>query len=146
MGLDSYSAFFISVVFLIGRMVLKLSRVYIEEDKPFSYFNMLVRCFILFIALLVFSYSIFGIALGWDGLGIRSYLLVIYYQTRKAHKSGAVTVFSNRVGDALVVLTLASIFEKHGISRLPNDACRVVLSSLFTIAAMTKRAQFPFSR
>ncbi|KAL2711933.1 NADH dehydrogenase subunit 5 [Vespula squamosa] len=43
-----------------------------------------------------------GLLLGWDGLGLISYCLVIYYQNIKSYNSGIITVLLNRVGDVAI--------------------------------------------
>jgi NADH:ubiquinone oxidoreductase subunit 5 (subunit L)/multisubunit Na+/H+ antiporter MnhA subunit len=44
--------------------------------------------------------------LGWDGLGLVSYLFVIYYKNTKSFGAGLLTVLSNQIGDvALLIVT-----------------------------------------
>lgn len=44
------------------------------------------------------------LVLGWDGLGVRSYFLVVYYENNKRMGGGLITVIRNRVGDVFIVL------------------------------------------
>ena len=88
--------------------------------------------------LLIFMSTLFGTLIGWDGLGITSFLLVIYYKNRKSLGRSLITALTNRVGDAfLLVLLRLSLFPSGG----PYLGLVVLL-----LAAMTKRAQYPFSR
>jgi len=48
-----------------------------------------------------------ALLLGWDGLGLTSFILVIYYQNNKSLAAGLITAFSNRVGDALLLIAIA---------------------------------------
>merc|ERR1712141_167781 len=57
---------------------------YIKKDKYFLRFHVLLSSFVLSIIILIFSPNLISILLGWDGLGIRSYLLVIYYSRKKS--------------------------------------------------------------
>jgi len=50
--------------------------------------------------------------LGWDGLGLVSFLLVIYYIDRVRLDSGLITVFTNRLGDCLFILSFIFIFYR----------------------------------
>jgi NADH-ubiquinone oxidoreductase chain 5 len=51
--------------------------------------------------LLVFGGNFFVTMLGWDGLGITSFFLVVFYQRVISGVSGLITVYTNRVGDVL---------------------------------------------
>lgn len=85
--------------------------------------------------------------MGWDGLGLSSYLLVIYYRRAKANNSGIMTVLTNRAGDGLILIRIAYLITIgnwnllfYRINKFPS-----VLIILLIAAACTKRAQIPFS-
>jgi len=88
-------------------MVLFYSAIYIAGDKFFNRFIILVYLFVLSIVFLIVSPNIIRILLGWDGLGLVSYCLVIYYQNTKSANAGMVTILSNRVGDVAILLCIA---------------------------------------
>jgi NADH-ubiquinone oxidoreductase chain 5 len=100
------------------------------------------------IILLIFSPNLIRILIGWDGLGIRSYLLVIYYTTQKSYNAGIITFARNRIGDALIIITISyfiyleklNIFLIHYRVRLEYSWVIIVI----IIAGFTKRAQIPF--
>ena len=101
----------------------------------------------LSIYLLILRPNILSLLIGWDGLGLRSYLLVIYYGNRKAYNSGFITAIRNRVGDILILFRIR-IFLMIGnwdliILRIEKNF--YLLSILICVAACTKRAQIPFS-
>jgi NADH:ubiquinone oxidoreductase subunit 5 (subunit L)/multisubunit Na+/H+ antiporter MnhA subunit len=50
---------------------------------------------------------VISILLGWDGLSLVSYLLVIYYQNVKSYGAGILTVLSNRIGDVALLMVIA---------------------------------------
>ena len=52
-----------------------------------------------------------SILLGWDGLGLVSYLLVIYYQNVRSYGAGMLTVLSNRIGDVALLMAIAWIIN-----------------------------------
>jgi NADH-ubiquinone oxidoreductase chain 5 len=98
--------------------------------------------------MLIFSPNLIRILLGWDGLGIRSYLLVIYYSSKKSFNSGILTILSNRVGDALILVSLCYflILENINLNIIFFNRFLNIASILFLVlfAACTKRAQIPF--
>jgi NADH-ubiquinone oxidoreductase chain 5 len=49
--------------------------------------------------------------LGWDGLGLVSYLLVIYYQNVRSYGAGMLAVLSNRIGDVALLMVIAWIIN-----------------------------------
>lgn len=59
--------------------------------------------------LLVVRPNIVSVLLGWDGLGLVSYALVIYYQNEKSSAAGILTVLRNRVGDVAILLTIGVV-------------------------------------
>lgn len=95
------------LVMLISSIVLFYSLEYIRGDKFLYRFIMIVYLFVLSIILLILSPNIIRVLLGWDGLGLVSYCLVIYYQNIKSSGAGIVTVLSNRIGDVAILLSIA---------------------------------------
>ena len=79
--LDPVSLVFASVVLFIAVSVILCSTLYISEEKFYSRFHALVFSFLISIITLIFGVRILSIIVGWDGLGVTSYLLVIHYQS-----------------------------------------------------------------
>jgi NADH-ubiquinone oxidoreductase chain 5 len=74
------SLLFIGFVFIISSLVILCSDDYMFGDLNIVRFIMLVLIFVVSMMFLIISHNIISILLGWDGLGLVSYLLVIYYQ------------------------------------------------------------------
>jgi NADH-ubiquinone oxidoreductase chain 5 len=79
-----------------------------------------------------------------------SFLLVIYYQSKSSVSAGIMTVLVNRVGDIFLLLSigLGSRFggwDGVNAGELGAGGLVGIVSVLLIIAAITKRAQFPFS-
>lgn len=141
---------FIGTVLLISSIIIAYSHLYIEGDKTISRFIILVFLFVLSIVFLVLSPNIVRILLGWDGLGLVSYCLVIYYQNIKSSNAGILTVLSNRVGDVAILLCISWIFNFGGwnfyyLPYIYNGADVGIVLFLVVLAALTKSAQIPFS-
>jgi NADH-ubiquinone oxidoreductase chain 5 len=98
---------FMGVVLLISSLIILYSSIYMGRDVNINRFIILVFLFVLSIVLLVLSPNLIRILLGWDGLGLVSYCLVIYYQNMKSAAAGILTVLSNRVGDVAIHLCIS---------------------------------------
>lgn len=92
-------------------MVIFYSKDYMGSDRYINRFILLVLLFVLSIVLLIISPNLISILLGWDGLGLVSYCLVIYFQNEKSYNAGILTALSNRIGDVLILLSIAWIIN-----------------------------------
>ncbi len=108
---DSTSLLFIATVAVISRAVLIFSIDYMAAEKFFSRFHILVATFIFSILLLILRPNLISILIGWDGLGVSSYLLVIYFNRTKSFNAGILTALSNRVGDCLILIAISLVFS-----------------------------------
>jgi len=112
--LDKYGLLFISVVLFISANVFIFSNYYIHTELFNKRFLYLVILFIISINFLIFIPHIIGLLLGWDGLGLISFILVIYYQNRKSLGAGIITAMSNRIGDVFLLLRISwSLNQGH---------------------------------
>lgn len=91
----------------ISAIVINYRDDYIFGDKNLYRFILLVVIFVLSIILLIIRPNLISILLGWDGLGLVSYALVIYYQNVKSFNAGILTALSNRIGDAALLISIA---------------------------------------
>nr|QWZ46434.1 NADH dehydrogenase subunit 5 [Stenomorpha obovata] len=149
--LDWMSTLFMSFVLLISCMVIFYSEEYMHGDKYLNRFILLVVLFVLSMMLLIISPNLISILLGWDGLGLVSYCLVIYYQNLKSYNAGMLTALTNRVGDVALLLSIAWMLNYGSwnyvfyLEELKGDYYMEIISFLIVLAAMTKSAQIPFS-
>lgn len=146
---DWISTLFLRFVTLISAMVLFYRGSYISLDKNINRFIYLVVFFVISIGALICSPNLIRILLGWDGLGLISYALVIYYQNEKSANAGILTVLSNRIGDVAILLRIALMFTLGGwnfvVYTLYINDRLWLFKRLIMLAALTKRAQIPFS-
>lgn len=143
--IDWISLLFISFIIIISSIIILYRYVYIIGDKFIKRFIFLIILFVLSMVLIIISPNIIRIIFGWDGLGLVSYCLIIFYQNYRSYNSGIVTVLCNRVGDVglLIVISLVIIRGRWNLIlyRIENKLIVFIL----LIAAITKRAQIPFS-
>lgn len=82
--------------------------------------------------------------IGWDGLGISSFLLIIHYQDDKSINSAIITIFTNRLGDAALILLIVLISNNHTWFMQTNQYSKTFILIIIA-ASLTKSAQIPFS-
>nr|YP_010402390.1 NADH dehydrogenase subunit 5 [Lysmata boggessi]QVT15581.1 NADH dehydrogenase subunit 5 [Lysmata boggessi] len=150
MIIDWMSMMFMSFVMFISSMVLRYSGSYMSMDENINRFIYLVLGFVGSMMFLIISPNLISILLGWDGLGLVSYALVIYYQSDKSASAGMLTALSNRVGDVAILLSIGLMSSMGGwnyLMMVEEDSLNCIsgLVMLVVIASMTKSAQIPFS-
>uniref|UniRef100_A0AAU7VAA2 NADH-ubiquinone oxidoreductase chain 5 n=1 Tax=Stenopsocus wangi TaxID=3074950 RepID=A0AAU7VAA2_9NEOP len=147
--IDWMSSLFMSFVFLISFVIVIYSISYMKGDINSSFFIFLVFSFVVSMMLLIISPNLISILLGWDGLGLISYCLVIYYQNVKSYNAGMVTAMTNRIGDVLILISIAWMANfgswNYYIYMSYEKPLYLIIGSLIIVAAMTKSAQIPFS-
>nr|QPN54174.1 NADH dehydrogenase subunit 5 [Serica sp. NS-2020] len=148
---DWMSFLFMSFVLFISSMVIFYSEDYMAGDLNINRFIMLVLMFVLSMMLLIISPNLISILLGWDGLGLVSYCLVIYYQNVKSYNAGMITALSNRIGDVALLMAIAWMLNYgsfnyiYYIDYFCNSTEMNIIIALVMLAALTKSAQIPFS-
>nr|QII41846.1 NADH dehydrogenase subunit 5 [Anopheles sinensis] len=148
---DWMSLMFMSFVLLISSLVIFYSNQYMEEDYNINRFILLVLMFVMSMMMLIISPNLISILLGWDGLGLVSYCLVIYFQNVKSYNAGMITALSNRIGDVALLLAIAWMLNYGSwnyvfyLEMMGKNTEMMIIGGLVMLAAMTKSAQIPFS-
>lgn len=146
--MDWVSFIFISFVLLISGRVFYYSEEYMEGELNMPRFMLLLLAFVTSIGFLIFRPNLIRLLLGWDGLGLVSYCLVIYYQNYKSLNAGILTVLSNRVGDVFILVAIGYILnygDWRFVGWLGESSYLKLGALLIILASLTKRAQIPFS-
>ncbi|MGE4054438.1 MAG: NADH-quinone oxidoreductase subunit L [Vicinamibacterales bacterium] len=156
---DPLSALMILVVTGIGTLIHIYSTAYMHDERPsefaryFSYLNL----FAAFMLVLVLGSNFLVMFLGWEGVGLCSYLLVgFWYEKKAASDAGKKAFIVNRIGDfafilgvLLIVVTFGTIeFDEvaRSVARLAPEETFGTLSLmtlLLFIGATGKSAQIP---
>nr|URH16904.1 NADH dehydrogenase subunit 5 [Nasutitermes gracilirostris] len=148
---DWMSLLFMGFVFIISSLVILYSDDYMSGDLNIVRFISLVLMFVISMMFLIISPNVISILLGWDGLGLVSYLLVIYYQNVSSYSAGMLTVLSNRIGDVALLMAIAWMINFgswsfiYYLEFLSGSFEMELISFLVVLAAMTSSAQIPFS-
>lgn len=130
------------VVLYISQRVFRFSEYYIEGDNYETRFFIFFVTFVGSIVVFLISPDFFFLILGWELLGIRSYLLVRYYQSSYRLYSSILTIFVNRVGDRAILVNICRLLPFF----LLFDRGDCLYIKLFLcLGCFVKRAQLPFS-
>lgn len=136
--------FFLFIVFLVTSFVCCYRGVYMEhyENTKFTLFLL-----IFFVSMLIVSLSsrIIVLMVGWDGLGITSICLIIFYPNSNTLFNSILTMFFNRLGDVILILALRLfVFSFGSLSEV--TLIRSGFLIFMILCSFSKRAQFPLSR
>nr|UZH35955.1 NADH dehydrogenase subunit 5 [Phlugiolopsis punctata] len=148
---DWMSLLFMGFVLFISSLVIFYSEEYMYGDLVINRFIILVLMFVLSMMFLIISPNLISILLGWDGLGLVSYCLVIYYQNVKSYSAGMLTALSNRIGDVALLMAIAWMLNFgswnyiYYLDVMSESSIMCIVAVLVVLAAMTKSAQIPFS-
>lgn len=139
---------FFGTVSLIAGRVFFYSSSYIRLEFYSSRFGLIVLRFVFSMSLLIFRPNLASLLLGWDGLGVTSYLLVCYYSSEKRFNARMLTALTNRIGDIAILLLISINFSfgmiNYGLNSFSSETL-AFSPMLVVLAAITKRAQIPFS-
>lgn len=114
-----------------------------EHYNNFKFLFLLLRFFVS-IFILRTSSSLLNIIMGWDGLGITSILLIIFYPNKNTSFNSILTIFFNRLGDVILILILGiNLFTHCSFFEIQDQSSLLII--LLAVCSFTKRAQFPLS-
>lgn len=140
--LDFYRVLFRMTVLFIRGNIIKFASFYINDEKFKTRFLLILLIFIFSILFLIFVPNLFFLIIGWDGLGISSFYLIMFYHNQKSLGARLLTLLSNRIGDLCLLLSIALFFSLGVVFSSILFPLRILL----LIGCFTKRAQFPFIR
>lgn len=152
---DSNSAIFFMATCVTTLLVLIFSKYYMHREPGFKRFYMTMLFFFFGLALVIFAGNFETLFVGWESIGISSFVLIAYYRDRYLPTKNALKVFSvYRMADAFFLLALwyahhlfeANIhFSNFSILVQEHGNQIIILGLLFLVVAIIKSAQFPFS-
>ena len=121
----------------------------LHNQRFFSYLSL----FTFFMLLLVSGANYFVMFVGWEGIGVVSYLLINFWYTRlQANKAAILALTMNRVGDMGLSIGFFAIFTLFGsidyatvfsLGSFMNETAITIIGLLLLTGAMAKSAQIP---
>jgi NADH-quinone oxidoreductase subunit L len=150
---DPLSALFLLLITGVGALIHVYSVGYMEHDVRRARFFGYLNLFVASMLVLVLADNYLGVFLGWEGVGLASYLLIGFWQHKPSAAVAAKKAFVvNRVGDIGMALGIMLAFATFGttafagISAVADQADQGVMTALgllFLLAACGKSAQVP---
>jgi NADH-ubiquinone oxidoreductase chain 5 len=141
---DTPSLIFVRMVCFVTTLVFFYSEVYIEfyNNKKFFFITL---SFFLSMRILSTRGSLMNLMIGWDGLGISSLFLIIFYPNKITFFNSFLTFFFNRLGDVLFLIFFCFSISRYRVFFHLNEVKLSWVVFLFFLCLLTKSAQFPFS-
>ncbi|MCW3075568.1 MAG: dehydrogenase subunit [Bacteroidetes bacterium] len=150
---DPLSSLFLLIITGIGFLIHVYSIGYMHDDEGFSRFFTYLNLFVFFMLLLVLGNNYLIMFVGWEGVGLCSYLLIGFWFKNTAFNNAARKAFViNRIGDLgfllgiiLIFVTFGSVSFDHVFDKAGTAGTSVITSIalLLFIGAMGKSAQVP---
>lgn len=108
---DTLTLAMLVVVTFISSLVHLYSTEYMEHDPHFPRFMSYLSLFTFFMIILVTANNFLQMFIGWEGVGVSSYLLINFWYTRiQANKAAIKAMLVNRVGDFFLLLAIFTTF------------------------------------
>lgn len=138
--LSIWNFIFLLIVLLIRIRVIMFSLRYMNGLQVINFVYLYLR-FVIRMVWLILTNNFYWIMFGWDGLGVVSFLLIVFYINQESNSNGLFTLFQNRVGDLFFVLFLIKVMRTRiSITLVLRTGVLVLL-----LGRSVKRAQFPFN-
>nr|YP_010933893.1 NADH dehydrogenase subunit 5 [Aleurodicus rugioperculatus]WKT15077.1 NADH dehydrogenase subunit 5 [Aleurodicus rugioperculatus] len=143
MMMDSYSLIFSSTILMISSSIMIYSYYYMNHHKKKIMFFKLMMMFIFFMLIVIHSSNMISMIMGWEGLGMISFILIMFYQNKKSLMMSISTIMNNRIGDIMMILSIIMMMNLNSWSFINNMNKMIIF--MIMIAAFSKSAQIPFS-
>lgn len=148
---DSLTVSMLLPVLVVSTLVHVFSVDYMAADPHNQRFFAYLSMFTFFMLVLVTGSNYLVMFVGWEGIGISSYLLINFWFTRvQANKSAIKALVVNRVGDMFLSIGFFALFFAFGsldyatvftVAPFLNESSLTIIGLLLLLAAMGKSAQ-----
>jgi len=151
--LDQLSICFVLLITGVGTLIHIYSIAYMDHDKDRRRFFAYLNLFIAAMLLLVLGDSYLNLYVGWEGVGLASYLLIGFWNQNPVYAVAAKKAFiANRLGDVGLSLAIMISFAQFGTVSFAgvkagaphaSSAALTAIGAMLLLAAAGKSAQFP---
>ena len=151
--LDQLSICFVLLITGVGTLIHVYSISYMSHDPDRRRFFAFLNLFIAAMLLLVLGDSYLNLYVGWEGVGLASYLLIGFWNQKPAYATASKKAFiMNRIGDMGLSLAIMIAFASLGTvsfsgvkeqAHQASEATMTAIGAMLLVAAVGKSAQFP---
>jgi NADH-quinone oxidoreductase subunit L len=151
--LDQLSICFVLLITGVGTLIHIYSISYMSHDPDRRRFFAYLNLFIAAMLLLVLGDSYLNLYVGWEGVGLASYLLIGFWNQKPAYATASKKAFvMNRIGDMGLSFAIMIAFASLGTvsfsgvkehSHHASEATMTAIGIMLLVAAVGKSAQFP---
>jgi len=152
---DQLSSLMLLIITGVGFLIHLYSVGYMHDDKGYGKFFAYLNLFVFFMLLLVLGSNYLVMFIGWEGVGLCSYLLIGFWYTNPSYADAAKKAFiMNRIGDLGFLIGIFLIFNTFGsiayadvfgkaATMHSGDGPFVLITLLLFVGAIGKSAQLP---
>ena len=150
---DPLSMAFVLLITFVGSLIHVYSLGYMAQDPDKRRFFAYLNLFVAAMLILVLADSYLVLFIGWEGVGLASYLLIGFWNHNPAYASAANKAFVvNRIGDFALIIAMAWMLSTygaldyatvHGSAGDATGTTLTIIGILLLIGACGKSAQFP---
>ncbi|MBX1885711.1 NADH-quinone oxidoreductase subunit L [Campylobacter peloridis] len=154
--IDSITLIMMCVVGIVASFVHLYSIFYMEHDEGFNRYFSYLGLFVFSMMFLIMSDNFLGLFIGWEGVGLCSWLLIGFWYHNEKYTFAANEAFiMNRIADLALLLGIFLIYMEFNTLKYDefftllslgheDDSILILIAILLFVGAMGKSAQFPF--
>jgi NADH-quinone oxidoreductase subunit L len=153
---DALSLVFVFIITFVGALIHIYSTAFMRQDRDYARFFACMNLFVFAMLLLVMADNLVLLYLGWEGVGLCSYLLIgFWYETPANCYAANKAFYVTRIGDTAMAIGLFMLFKELGTLNIPDilnqspphfatgSSNITLIALLLLIGGMGKSAQLP---
>jgi NADH-quinone oxidoreductase subunit L len=157
LSIDALSLVFVFVITFVGALILVYSTAFMRKDRDYARFLACMNLFVFSMLILVMADNLVLLYLGWEGVGLCSFLLIGFWYETPANCAAANKAFLvTRIGDTAMAIGLFLLFKELGTLVIPEILQKApghfaeggsgvtIIALLLLVGGMGKSAQLPF--
>jgi NADH-quinone oxidoreductase subunit L len=155
--IDALSLVFVFIITFVGALIHIYSTAFMRHDRDYARFFACMNLFVCAMLLLVMADNLVLMYLGWEGVGLCSYLLIgFWYETPANCRAANKAFYVTRIGDTAMAIGLFMLFKELGTLNIPEILQQLpshfatgssnitLIALLLLLGGMGKSAQLPF--